>query len=353
MEDKRTEQFAREEAERERIWQSKYGEKMPEVVEMMNVLLKEGTRESRLKLHDLFLDKSFFEHYKQTDIVAGMYVIMQIYEREVESGKEDGILEQGGTVEELQRYIEELKFILYRIDFDIDTESSNELVRFLKQHKTSMVTLETMMTTVVMRPLQMSLKLEKLFEQNKMYSEQFVMQNFINQRWPGNRRIIKKQAEMYLKANHDEYAKECLTNIPVYPQEVCGEEERILEVQEILWRLRYKDNMAYQDVVKYIRKNGMTEDAWRCFLQNEPTFVDEYYITLSDELLEGGLKGIAWVTLEYGEKILRGNEMLLCFMANLCIEEGNIEKAIECLKRVEKPGDITQNILVACQKRVR
>lgn len=353
MEYKKSEQFAIEEEERERKWQKQYGEKLSEVVEKMDRLLKEGTIESRRKLHDLFLDKSFFEHYKQTDIVAGMYVVMQIYEREMESGIAHSILEQGNTVEELLKYLEELKFILYRVDFDVDKESEQELIMFLKQHNTSVVTVEIMMTTVVMRPLQMALKLESLFEWNLMYTEQFMMQNFINQRWPGNYRILQKQAELYLKTGHGEYAGECLMKIPHYPTEICGKPQEILETQEKLWKIHYKERNGYIELVEEIKEKGMTEEAWKCFLQNEPSLEAEYYLMLADALLGAGLEQIAWVTLSYGEKIASGNEMILCLMADLCINRGDLLRAVECLKRVKEPGNMTRNFLAVCQEKMR
>ena len=347
---KRTEQFAIEEGERERIWQLKYGEKLPKVVEEMNRLLKEGTKGSRWKLHNMLLDKSFFSHYKQTDVVAGMYVVMQIYEREVESGVTPNILEKGNTVEELLKYLEKLKFILYRVDFDIDKESEQELVSFLKQHNTSGVTIETMVTTVVMRPFQMALKMARIFEQNLMYKEMFTIQNFINQRWPGNYRMLQKQAELYKKTGHNEYSKECLMQIPDYPEEICGEQQQIFKMQEKLWRLRYKEKTVCKEIVQEIKEQRITEEAWKYYLQNEPVMEAEYYLTLADILLEANMEQLAWVTLCHGEQVTDGDEGILCIMADVCVKRGDVQQAVQCLERVRKPGKMTDSFLMVCQK---
>lgn len=351
MVDKRTEQFAEEAEAIEQIWQKKYGKNIPEIVKKMNLLLKERTKESRIKLHDLFLDKQFFENYKHTDIVAEMYIIMKIYEKELKDGIENGILEQGNTVEELRRYLQELKFILYRVDFDIDKESEDELLFFLKQHNTSMATLEIMSTTVVMRPIHMMLKLENIFKRKDMYREKFVIDNFINQRWPGNYRILYEQAEICKKVGREEYARECLLKIPVYSQEVWNETKRVYDIQEKMWRLKYKDETVCSELVSCIKEEKISSETWKCFLQNEPSFEADYYLLLANELYNEGVKDITWETLAYGEKISTGNEMILCFMAELCIDKGKWDEAIECLRKVKNPGEMTYRFLEVCEKK--
>lgn len=39
-------------------------------------------------------------------------------------------------------YLQQMKFILYRVDFSIDQASDQELIAFIKNNKTSIVTLE-------------------------------------------------------------------------------------------------------------------------------------------------------------------------------------------------------------------
>lgn len=170
---KKTETFAIEEEQRENEWQEQYGTKIGEVVSKMNTLLQIGTEQSRMELHNWFLDETFFEHYKQTDIVSTMYVVMQIYEKELAENYTPTILDDRNKVEMLMDYLQQMKFILYRVDFSIDQASDQELITFIKNNKTSIVTLETMMTTVAMRPMILMLKLEKIFEKNMMYRELF------------------------------------------------------------------------------------------------------------------------------------------------------------------------------------
>lgn len=97
MEFKKTEKFALEEAQREEKWQKQYGTKLNDVVQIMNQLLQSATDQNWMGLHNMFLDKSFFEHYKQTDAVATMYVVMQIYEREWKDHYPSTILDCANT----------------------------------------------------------------------------------------------------------------------------------------------------------------------------------------------------------------------------------------------------------------
>ena len=104
-----TEQDAiRQEAEEEK-WQSTYGEKLPDVIKKMDMLLSIGSRDALMELKSMFLPGELFEHYKQTDVYANMYLVMCIWEREDEEGTKQTILKQGRTVHELTDYLFQLK----------------------------------------------------------------------------------------------------------------------------------------------------------------------------------------------------------------------------------------------------
>lgn len=350
---KKTEQFAIEEEKREEQWQKEYGEKLPEVIEKMDRLLEKGTEESRRELHDMFLDKNFFEHYKQTDTVALMYVVMEIYEREQNSGITNGVLEQGKNVEQLLKYLQTLKFLLYRIDFTCDGQVEEEFLLCLKQYNTSTIILESMLTTVVMRPILLALKLEQLFERNLMYKELFFVYNFINQRYPGNYRVLRKMAELYLKVGYRREAEECLKLIPFYPEEICGEQEEVFILQEKLWKLRYMQKEVCLEIVAMIKQKQLSREAWKIFLENEPAQKAEYYLLLVDAMLNEEMQQIAWDTLITGERTLPGNEMILSLLAELCVERGEFHEAVGFLERIENPSDMVCRFLTMCKERIR
>ena len=163
-----TEQEALELEREELEWQEVYGTKANDYITKVDQLLAEGTKESRMQIKALFLDKEFFEHYKQVDLFAIIYIVMTIYELEDNAKILPTILDQVNTVEELQDYVFQFKMILYRLDFGIGQDTEEELCQFLEGHMVSLIQLEIMMKTAVMRPLSVALKLEEIFERRHL-----------------------------------------------------------------------------------------------------------------------------------------------------------------------------------------
>ena len=311
---KKTEMFAIEEEQRENNWQEQYGARMEEVVHKMNTLLQIGTEQSRMELHNWFLDKTFFEHYKQTDIVSTMYVVMQIYEREWKERYPSTILNCGHTVEELMNYLQQMKFMLYRIDFSVDQISEEEFIAFLKNNNTSVITLETMMTTAAMRPMNLALKLETIFEHRGMYKELFWVRNFIHERWIGNHRILIRLADLYDKTGHMEYATECVKQIPEELRNLYQKDTNCLLLQEELWKFRYKEMEAAINIRHRIQKDRISTDVWGALLQDAGVNSEEYYLILSNEFLEHKMIDHAIKTLDIGRQCVLDNTMINGFM---------------------------------------
>lgn len=307
---KKTEKFAVEEEQRENEWQEQYGSKINDVVREMNQLLQAATEQSRMELHDMFLDKSFFEHYKQTDAVATMYVVMQIYEREWKDHYPSTILDCGNTVEELMDYLQQMKFMLYRIDFSIDQLSEQEFITFFKKNQTSVITLETMMTTVAMRPMKLALKLEEIFTRNFMYKELFWVRNFINERWNGNHRVLIQLADLYDRTGHAQFARQCIEKISEALQTLYQHDEKCLLLQEDLWKFRYKDMEAVKDISHRILEDKISTDVWSMLLQDAGVESEEFYLILSNEFLDHKMIDYAIKTLETGKQRIPYNTMI-------------------------------------------
>lgn len=177
IEYKKTEQWALEKEEEERIWQECWGTKLLELVEELNVYIQEATKESRAKLCSILQDEQFLDPYRGNNVITGMYMVAQLYQKEEIQGVQITILDQGNSVEEILSYIDQLRFILYRIDFEIDDQSEDELVSFLTEHHTSTQTLDFLMFSHVMRKKTMILKLEHLFKRYHLYSYELTMLN--------------------------------------------------------------------------------------------------------------------------------------------------------------------------------
>lgn len=318
----KTECFAKEEEEKERIWQQTYGTKIDEVVAMMDILLEKGTEQSRLELKNLFLNKDFFDNYEHTDMIAVMYVIMQIYERERQAKIFPTILECGKTVKELQRYFEQLKFILYRIDFEVDNQSETELLEYIKNNRTSVITIETMITTNVMRPMKLALQLERIFAKNFMYKQLFAIRNYINERWNGNHRILLELAELYKETGREEYANECMIKVPNILQDLYRDEISLLSLQEELWKIRYKDTMAIETFGESMKRYGTSIEAWETLLLYEKIEEEDYYLTLTEQFLNKNMVNFALKTLKIGARIIPQNESINSILGMLELRMG-------------------------------
>ncbi len=349
---KKTEQFAIEEEERENQWQQEYGKKLPIVMEQINELLKEGTEEAKWKIHGMFLDKSFFEKYKQTDAMATMYVIMQIFERERNGGITPGILDSGRDVIQLRNYIQTIKFLLFRLDFDIDAQAGEKLIQYFKEQNTSTIVIETMLTTVVMRPIVVVRKLERLFEQHQMLKELFMIYNFINEKYPGNKRVLKKQAELYGRVGYQELEQQCLAQMGNYPEDICGNQEQVLSIQEKLWQLRYKEKEAGREIAIEIEKIQLSPEGWKCFLKNESVLSPEYYLLLANVMLNEELTVIAKETLLFAKEVVPGNEMILSLLADMYINQGAFKEALVFLEQIEQPSEIILKLQQICRERI-
>lgn len=179
----RTEKWALEEEKREQEWQEAHSGRIDAYIRKINELLTEGTPESRMQIMTMFREADFSNHYRQIDMFAEMYVIMCIYESERQAGFSRTILEQSDTMEGLREYLFQLKMILYRLDFDIGFGVEEELLAFLKKHKVSTVQLGILLVTSVMRPLPVSLKLEKLFRKNGWDDYLVFIVNFMDGHW--------------------------------------------------------------------------------------------------------------------------------------------------------------------------
>ena len=344
-----TEQEAVEEELRENDWQREWAVKSPMYIDKMNQLLQEGTKESREQLKNMFLDQEFFGHYRQVDTFATMYVVMSIYELEVSAGICNTILEQGRSVEELLDYMFQLKMILYRLDFEIDSEAEEEFLLFLKQRKVSTVVISIMMTTMAMRPLSLALKLEKIFEKQQLYTYLFSILCFIEEHWNGSWHILRKISKINLQLGNKEDIQEYQKGLPIIPFEMEKQREKIFDLQELLWKLLYKENVE-KKLLYFLENYDITDEIWEFLMKNFIVEEKTYYLKITNILFEGELSSKAEITLKYARNISPGDELILCLLAENYIKRGELEQALGYLDEIKEPGDLTRSFRSMCEK---
>ncbi len=243
-----TEEYAIKEFASEAWWQENYGSKVGDVIAEVDALLADGTAESRMRAYDMFEDRQFWQYYQRSGRLIKIKLILNIYKSEIDGGCSPTILDSARSIADVEDYWQRLKFISYRLDFNVNTSAGEEIIDYINTHQTSTVVLEAIMASAAMRPLGLALKLEHLFEQHSMFRYLLWIRNYINNNWSLNHRILYKLAEIYTLTGHNEMAIACIMQIPEELRMAYQQQPRLLELQEKLWRIYNDDETLGEDI---------------------------------------------------------------------------------------------------------
>jgi tetratricopeptide (TPR) repeat protein len=347
---KSTEQEALAEEQREREWQETWGKDINLYLAKIDGLLAEGSSESRMKIKDMFGDREFFEHYKQVDAFAIMFVIMSIYELEDARGVSPTILEQADTVEGLLDVFFQFKMILYRLDFNVGRETRAEFLSFLKEHSVSTNWMGVMLTTSVLRPLTMALKLEKIFDDEGLQQLWLSILLFLQEYLPGNYRVTARIAAIYRENGQTVAAEGYQKRIPEIPDELQAQKELVFECQELLWKMQYKEAGADRSIVKFIKQQEADNALWEFVLEHCVVQDKEYYLRMAELLLDAEEAEKAEIALKRSLQSAPGDEITLCLLAEVAVKSGNIDNALAYLSQIENPSELAVKFQKTCME---
>lgn len=244
----KTEKYAIEEAYAEACWQENYGSNVGTVIAEVDRLLAGGSADSRMQIYEMFSDEKFWHYYQKSGQLIKIKLILEIYKNEIDGGYSPTILDSGSSISEIVTYWQHLKFISYRLDFDVNASAGEEIIDFINSHQTSTVVLEAVMVSAAMRPVSLALKLERLFEKHSMFRYLLWIRSYINNKWSGNHRILYKLAEIYSLTGHNKLALESIAQIPEELRLTYQQDVNMLELQEKLWRIYNDDETIGTDV---------------------------------------------------------------------------------------------------------
>lgn len=210
-----TEEFVREKEKREQEWQRSYKQQEQEVLEKIEQNLALGTQEARTELLTMFRNQEFTEIYKTRNALAYMIVIMQVYEKEIQAGEKETILDMGRSRQELKEKYVELKFILWRIDFVKDESGKEMLLDFIRKNHATPYMIRRVIDTSVFRTHQeqMLIKLSDIFIEQNMLRYAFHMLEYLDELSPGNEEILCMLAELMGSAGKQAQAAEYLDRV--------------------------------------------------------------------------------------------------------------------------------------------
>lgn len=210
---KKTEEYIKEEELEEKEWYRNNREEEKRYISEIGQRLESGTKEDKDKLLALFQDKGFIETYKFRNELAYMIVIMKIYEREIQLEETRTILDMGKGIGEIRSKLQQLKFILWRLEFAKDIQGRELLIEFIRNNQVSPSMIEYIVLTSVYNKTKMLLKLADIFVDEKMIRYAFGMLEYLNALQPENEEILCMLAEFCGCVGNRQRAREYLDKI--------------------------------------------------------------------------------------------------------------------------------------------
>lgn len=208
-----TEEYIREKEKKEREWNRENKEKRKVYLEQIEQRLREGTAQAREELLKMFRNQDFIETYKSKTEMAYLIVIMQIYEREVQSGEVRSILDMGKSGEEIRSKLIQLKFILWKIEFAKDEQGKEMLLNFIRSNQITPDMVQYMVHTAAADKARMILELTDIFMEQNMLRYASRLLEYLNELSPGNETVLCMLAELCGSAGNSRQAMEYLERI--------------------------------------------------------------------------------------------------------------------------------------------
>ena len=129
-------------------------------VRYINSLLNENTEQSKQELSDLFADEEFRKNDMLEDTRMGyMYIAICIYREEKAAHIEENILMNVDSLGEICDLICDIKFLLWRIEFQTESKALMQAVNRIEEEKLSVIAVEDIIRTACFDKKNVLLKL--------------------------------------------------------------------------------------------------------------------------------------------------------------------------------------------------
>ena len=129
-------------------------------VRYINSLLCENTEQSKQELLDLFANEEFRKNDMLEDTKLGyMYIVICIYRAEKVAHIEENILTNVDSLGEICDLICDIKFLLWRVEFQTESEALTQVVNRIEEEKLSVIAVEYIVRTACFDKKNVLLKL--------------------------------------------------------------------------------------------------------------------------------------------------------------------------------------------------
>lgn len=185
-------------------------EELPRYRRRINELLKEGDRES---LSELLASQEFYSKFETVTDMAYMMLASQIYQEETAAHAARTIFDGHNSIEEVVAFIQELKFGLWRLEFDMEENAGIWLSEWIRQNQISACLLKYAVHVAGMNKVILLERLGALFLEQNMLGMAFAMLKYADELLPGTEEILCTMADLCLQAGKKEEALHCLNQV--------------------------------------------------------------------------------------------------------------------------------------------
>jgi hypothetical protein len=150
--------------------------------------------------------------------MAYMMLANQIYQQETKERAVQTIWDGHSSVEEVMAFIQEIKFRLWRLEFDMEEDAGRQFVEFVRQTKISSYLLKYMVRVAGMDKVGLLERMAAAFLERQMPGMAFAMLHYADELCPGMEDILCTMADLCLQAGKKEEARQCLERVtsPTY-----------------------------------------------------------------------------------------------------------------------------------------
>lgn len=208
-----TESYIQQEEQNHHAWRQNYAAQEQEYLDQIDNWLYESTLQARENLWRLFQNQEFLAIYRHRTPIAYMKTIMRIYHQESLAKRRHTVLDMGTSHSALISKFQELKFILWKMEFAKDPQAGEWLLQYIEENRATPEMLKEMLAVASIEKGDTGLKLVQLFREQEMYSYEFQILLYLNTILPQDRQVLSALAELCEKAGQPEQAQRYLAQI--------------------------------------------------------------------------------------------------------------------------------------------
>lgn len=194
---RQSEAFAQQKAIDEQQWHEVHDYKERQLLNNINSLLKEQTDDSYEKLSNLLRNPQLQEVFSNDEPIAYMLVLLNIFQYEKHYQVPHSVLEKGTSISELIAFFQDIKFLLWKIEFsDVQhstvqhygntEESELKLFNYIERNHVSIIALRLFISFICVNPEKMLLYIANQYLDMGMLKNTYLLLEHYNIIYPGN-----------------------------------------------------------------------------------------------------------------------------------------------------------------------